>query len=697
MIINMKLSSNFFMQIHKDFKWLIWFFLLILMYCCSMQAQSATISEGTKPYTAIEPTSPQSIVSPQTSISKSTFSVTSEQGSFQCTTSNKNISISLRCNNRDDCSRNESRSDSDSNVIDVSDEINCELCQKNLFHCNNNICIPESERCDLTSNCVDSSDEIDCHCPPATEGNPCNNEWLYCRNGSCYHERNACDGISHCSDNTDEENCLLNGPNIENYSSLIEARDLIPVFHVHYCDSEHSRYIDHKFICDGFSDCENNWDEAGCIHHRKNPCNKTTKECSEKGKSSEMESTHCNGENLFLCLDGGCIPMNFRCDNRNHCMDGSDEIGCPSVIKNYNAECPFTRTEKELAACQTDLSLFKYIFVCSSNSSIDARQICDGCNDCPGGEDENRCASIRNNQHDDLSTITLASNTTCFNTTCINTTPVIYNDHWFIPFVVTAITTTLASGYIIYKCLFRRSAAETKITRREGDDPFDGDDGPGDDFRTTHSFASSFASLPVAGSMLLDMVEVLPTTMKQSDYLKTPSPTGLPTIKESTATPPSANAQLIVEASASTSFEEDEAIEPEPSNSAPLDNNVSWPLLADYNTDEVSPKSYHLTTEEWPSVPEGNEESTNEESTNEEVERIPLILHESEPTQADRLERSQLPSWLTKQDEHVFLANQQEGKNRQPLAPASRVTPGLNTITVSVHSSDNPDSTEASQ
>ncbi len=49
--------------------------------------------------------------------------------------------------------------------------------------------------------------------------------------------------------------------------------------------------------CDGFDDCADQSDEAGCP--------------------------------MFTCGDGTTVPESFKCDEFDDCADGSDEVGCP--------------------------------------------------------------------------------------------------------------------------------------------------------------------------------------------------------------------------------------------------------------------------------------------------------------------------------------------------------------------------------
>jgi hypothetical protein len=85
-----------------------------------------------------------------------------------------------------------------------------------------------------------------------------------------------------------------------------------------------------SFQCDGYADCSDGSDEAGCP--------------------------------TYACADGEKVHAGARCTGYEDCRDGSDEAGCPT-------------------------------FTCADGDTVPESYACDGIEDCSGGEDEQNCAS----------------------------------------------------------------------------------------------------------------------------------------------------------------------------------------------------------------------------------------------------------------------------------------------------------------
>jgi hypothetical protein len=87
--------------------------------------------------------------------------------------------------------------------------------------------------------------------------------------------------------------------------------------------------VDANDKCDGFADCSDSSDEAGCP--------------------------------TFACADGQTIPLDNQCDAWPDCSDGSDEQGCTNL------------------------------FDCGDGEKVLLEDKCDGNNDCVSGADEQGC------------------------------------------------------------------------------------------------------------------------------------------------------------------------------------------------------------------------------------------------------------------------------------------------------------------
>ncbi|CAF1522771.1 unnamed protein product [Adineta steineri] len=219
----------------------------------------------------------------------------------------------------------------------------------------------------------------------------CPNNLVPCRNKThCIEIKEVCIDYHDCVNNDGDEICHHLPKNSTDSIACVTHIDP---------QVSYDRLSPHD-ICNGHQDCFLNEDEGGCnkticqVNHwlcKKGSCIENflvcdgQKDCPDG--SDEEEGVGCHhsvcGPNKIHCPTGQCIDEVKMCDGIAHCLDGFDEKNCTHTtstiasIAQVDDSCPeFT--------CSTS-GTFNHP-ICLSND-----RVCDGYNDCPGGDDEHNC------------------------------------------------------------------------------------------------------------------------------------------------------------------------------------------------------------------------------------------------------------------------------------------------------------------
>ncbi len=264
----------------------------------------------------------------------------------------------------------------------------CDKCTGDTFKCGDGQCIPMLGRCNNIQECLGTNaDEIDCP-------KPVMNTSLKCcgTNGqSSCQQSQICDGIVDCFLTFEDEiNCTKCAGFACGDGQCIPER--------FRCDGkrvssnlEMTKSYPVKLLLNDF--CLNGADEMGC--------NMSANVCPLFG---------------FRCPNGTCLTAEQRCNDKDDCVDGSDEDNCRLVgyldycekqmkcddtksscywpngrCDSVAGDCPNGNDEKDCNVCMSQSCNTR-----RPDGSIDCyhtSSICDGKNDCRDGTDEQNCCS----------------------------------------------------------------------------------------------------------------------------------------------------------------------------------------------------------------------------------------------------------------------------------------------------------------
>ncbi|KAM7347718.1 putative vitellogenin receptor yl isoform 1-T1 [Cochliomyia hominivorax] len=178
----------------------------------------------------------------------------------------------------------------------------------------------------------------------------CSLDEFKCKDGKCILQSKFCDGRLDCSDNSDEIDCDL---------KMCRKPDWFQ------CSLPHGPCLSSDLICNGIENCPGGEDELDCVDNQRGG---SSKDFGIGGWHSSQRN--CSQYEYTCQSDRSCIPLNFMCDGKSDCHDGSDETtGCIKAELNCRG------------------------FFCKNKRCLESKKwLCDGIDDCGDGSDEMNCA-----------------------------------------------------------------------------------------------------------------------------------------------------------------------------------------------------------------------------------------------------------------------------------------------------------------
>uniref|UniRef100_K7GDY5 MAM domain-containing protein n=2 Tax=Pelodiscus sinensis TaxID=13735 RepID=K7GDY5_PELSI len=99
-----------------------------------------------------------------------------------------------------------------------------------------------------------------------------------------------------------------------------------------------------------------------------------TLECMDAGTATPQPPT-CSTDQFTCVYVRQCVPLAVKCNGVEDCMDGTDEMNCPTEIP--TTASPWLCKETE--------------FLCANKGCVPSLLRCDGVSDCQFNEDETDC------------------------------------------------------------------------------------------------------------------------------------------------------------------------------------------------------------------------------------------------------------------------------------------------------------------